>query len=88
MTAKASRELAALEAGLDPEDVRQVLLGLIASDFAGRHRSRTTGEWMYVFKPQIGHETVYLKLILRGECVIVSLHEDEGGGDEKHQGAA
>ena len=87
LTAKASRELAALGAGLDPEDVREVLLGLIARDFVGRHASRTTREWMYVFKPQIGSETAYLKLILRDECVIVSFHEDEGGGDEKHEGS-
>lgn len=80
LTAKAHREVAALGAGLDPEDVREVLLGLTASDSAGRHVSRKTSEWMYVFRLQLGGECVYLKLVLRGECVVVSFHENEGGG--------
>jgi hypothetical protein len=27
---------------------------------------------------------LYLKLILRHDCVVVSFHEDEGGDHEKH----
>jgi len=80
LTAKAARELAALGAGLDPEDVRHVLLGLTAGDSAGRRTSSTTREWMYVFKPEIGGEAVYVKLVIRDECVVISFHEDEGRG--------
>jgi hypothetical protein len=83
LTAKANRELSSLALGLDPEDVRDVLLGLTVGDSAGRRVSKRTGEWMYVFKPHLGGEIVYMKLILRGECVIVSFHEDEGGTHEE-----
>ena len=85
LTAKADWELATIGAGLDPEDVRDVLLGLTIGDFADRRASKTTREWMYVFKPHVGTEVMYLKLILRGECVIVSFHEDEGGDDGEGQ---
>jgi hypothetical protein len=37
---------------------------------------------MYVFKPVIGGDVVYVKLILRNDCIIVSFHEDDGGLDE------
>lgn len=39
--------------------------------------------WMYVFKPRIGTELAYVKVILRSECVIVSFHEDEGGDHDE-----
>jgi hypothetical protein len=38
---------------------------------------------MYVFKPRVDEATIYLKLILREECVVVSFHEDENGNDEE-----
>jgi hypothetical protein len=79
LTAKADCEMTSLGAGLELADVREVLLGLTVVDSAGRLVSRTSGEWMYVFKPQVGGVIVYLKMILRGECVVVSFHEDEGG---------
>lgn len=81
LTAKADRELATFGAGLDPEDVRDLVLGLTLRDLVDRRASKTTREWMYVFRPHVGNEVMYLKLILRGECVIVSFHEDEGGDD-------
>ena len=34
---------------------------------------------MYLFKPQLGVAVLYLKLILRGNCVVISFHEDEEG---------
>jgi hypothetical protein len=37
---------------------------------------------MYVFKPSVAGVLVYLKLVLRAECVVVSFHEDEGEVDE------
>jgi hypothetical protein len=71
--------------GFAPEDVRNVLLCLGTSDSAGRVASRTTGEWMYVFKPCVGAEVLYVKLIVRGGCVVVSFHEDEGDAHEEDE---
>jgi hypothetical protein len=82
-TLKAIRELAALGAGLDAQDGCNVLVGLTADEFAQRFKSESTGEWMYLFKPSVASTTVYLKLILRAECLVVSFHEDEGESDEE-----
>lgn len=71
--------------GLSPEGVRDVIAGLGAEDSAGRLVSETTGEWMYVFKPDVGGQIIYVKLVLRGDCVVVSFHEDEGGGHEEDE---
>jgi len=83
LTLKAARELAALGAGLHVQDACDVLVALIADDFAERFASKHTGEWMYVFKPSVAGTLVYLKLILRAECVVVSFHADEGEADEE-----
>lgn len=43
---------------------------------------------MYVFKPRLVSLTLYLKVMLRGDCVVVSFHgdldgfEQEDGNDE------
>jgi len=76
LTFKAAQETLLL--GLSPEDVRDVIEGLDAHSFADRLASKATGEWMYVFKPDVGDQIIYLKLILRESCVVVSFHEDEG----------
>jgi hypothetical protein len=81
LTHEAERE--ALLLGLSPEDVREVIAGLGAQDWASRPASSTTGEWMYVFKPDVGGQITYVKLILRDDCVVVSFHEDEGGAEEE-----
>jgi hypothetical protein len=81
-TFKALRELAALGAGLDAQDACDVLLALRVDDFAERLESEGTGEWMYVFKPAVAGTVMYLKLIVRTACVVVSFHEDEGESDE------
>lgn len=78
---KAERE--ALTLGLAPADVRDVVAGLSPADSAGRLASRTTGEWMYVFKPEVGGHVIYVKLVLREDCVVVSFHEDGGAGHEE-----
>ena len=82
-TLKARRELASLEFGLDEEDACDVLVNLNSDDSAGRLESAATGEWMYLFKPQLAGTVLYVKLILRNDCVVVSFHEDEGGGHEE-----
>lgn len=79
---KAFRELAALGMGLDEEDASDVLANLVASEFAERLRSKKTGEWMYVFKPDVGGILVYLKVILRTECIVISFHEEQGQSHE------
>jgi hypothetical protein len=79
-TLKARRELAALELGLDEEDAGDLLAELAAEDSAGRLASAATGEWMYVFKPALAGVVLYVKLILRKDCIVVSFHEDEGDG--------
>ena len=65
--------------GLDEDDCCDVLKELTAPDSAGRIRSTITGEWMYVFKPTVTSTRLYLKLILRRNCIIISFHEE---GDE------
>ncbi len=81
-TLKARRELASLELGLDEEDVCDILANLTAEDSAGRLESAATGEWMYLFKPELSWTVLYVKLILRSNCVVVSFHEDEGSHEE------
>ncbi|MBI5710668.1 MAG: type II toxin-antitoxin system MqsR family toxin [Candidatus Eisenbacteria bacterium] len=80
-THKAVRELA--ELGLDEEDGRDVLATLAGADSAGRVRSEISGEWMYVFKPVVGSMLIYMKVVLRADCIVVSFHEEgHGDGDE------
>jgi len=74
-TLKARRELAGL--GFDEQDACEILTGLGIEDSAGRFRSVVTNEWLYVFKPQVIEVTLYLKLILRSDCIVISFHEDE-----------
>ncbi len=38
---------------------------------------------MYVFKPTLFGSILYVKLILRADCIVVSFHEDEGAGHEE-----
>lgn len=81
-THKALRELVALDLALDETDCCNLLKELTAADSAGRIRSTITGEWMFVFKPTVIGTRLYVKLILRGNCIIISLHE-EGNEDGK-----
>jgi hypothetical protein len=75
-TIKARREQAGLAFGL-------VLVRLTVEDSAGRLESASTGEWMYLFKPPVARTVLYLKVVLRNDCIVVSFHEDEGGGHEE-----
>lgn len=82
-TYKARRELASQGGGLDEEDACDVLANLTASESAGRARSGASGEWLYTFKPVVAGAVVYVKLVLRGECVVISFHEDEESDHEE-----
>lgn len=82
-TLKARRELAGLGLGLDQDDACEVLERLTAEDSAGRLESEATGEWMYLFKPSLAGMVLYVKVILRSDCIVVSFHEDEGDGHEE-----
>ena len=82
-TLKSRRELASLGFGLDEEDACNILENLSARDSAGRLESKATGEWMYVFKPLLAGTVLYVKIILRNECIVISFHEDEGDGHEE-----
>lgn len=79
-TLKALQELAVLD--LDADDAVEVLQSLTPKDSAGRLVSALTGEWMYVFKPALGGTMLYLKLVLRVDCVVVSFHKEGSGDDE------
>src|SRR5436309_2710145 len=81
-THKALRELATLDLGLDEDDCCSILTGLTATDSAGRVRSVITGEWMHVFKPTVTETRLYLKLILRRNCIISSFHEEGRENDD------
>jgi hypothetical protein len=75
-TLKARRELALLGDGLDEEDACELLAALTPPDSAGRLRSSVTGEWMYIFKPALDDKLLYIKILLRTDCIVVSFHED------------
>jgi len=75
-TLKARRELALLGDGLDEGDACELLAALTAQDSAGRLKSRETGEWMYIFKPTLDDKLLYVKILLRADCIVVSFHED------------
>lgn len=83
LTLKARRELASLDIGLDEEDACDVLASLIADDSVGRMESELTGEWMYLFKPQLAGTACYVKVILRDDCVLISFHEDQSDDYEE-----
>jgi hypothetical protein len=81
LTYKAEEEAVAL--GLALDDVCEIIGSLSVGDSLGRLTSQATREWMYVFRPEIGRRIVYVKIVLRADCVVVSFHEDEGTRDEE-----
>ena len=82
-TLKALRELALLDLGLDEGDVLEVLGALRAGDFRRRVASENTDEWLYVFKPRVFGQVVYVKVIVRADCVVVSFHEEANDDDDE-----
>ena len=82
-TLKAARELATLGLGLDEGDACRILRDLLVADSRGRLASEQTREWLYVFVPRVAGETIYVKLLLRTDCVIVSFHEQVDDEDQE-----
>jgi hypothetical protein len=81
-TLKALRELASLDLGLDEIDACELLQRLRAGESGGRLRSKRTREWLYLFLPRVGGETLYLKVLLRSDCIIISFHEQVDDEEE------
>lgn len=81
-TLKALQELDELGLGLDEDDGLDIVANLSARDFSERVLSSLTNEWMYVFKPMVAETVIYIKLIVRVDCVIISFHEDRDQTDE------
>ena len=82
-TLKTFQELGRLGMGLDEADACDVLANLTRSDLVGRLVSEKTGEWMYVFKPSVGGVVVYVKVVVRGDCVVISFHEEEESDEDE-----
>ena len=82
-TLKALRELATLD--LDATDACDAIAALKPSDFVQTLVSDATGEGMYVFKPRVAETRIYLKLVLRNGCLVVSFHADEGAYDDEEE---
>jgi hypothetical protein len=76
-TDKASAEMWAL--GLPRGDVLQILAELSPSAEPTRTRTRSSHgpEWMYEFRPKTRGLSLYLKVVLRHEGVLISCHEDQ-----------
>ena len=82
-TLKAFQELGRLGMRLDEDDACDVLANLTRGDLVGRLVSEKTGEWMYVFKPSIDGVVVYVKVVLRADCVVISFHEEEDSDEDE-----
>ena len=76
ITQKATWEMAALDPPAHPDDVTETLEQLEPEDWVGRLISNPTGEPMYVFKPMTLFGLLYVKVVLRNDCVVVSFHEE------------
>ncbi|MGH6690012.1 MAG: type II toxin-antitoxin system MqsR family toxin [Gammaproteobacteria bacterium] len=82
-TLEAFQELARLDIGLDEEDACDVLEKLTPSDLVGRLASEKNGEWMYVFNPSVAGIALYVKVVLRSDCVVISFHEEEDSDEDQ-----
>jgi hypothetical protein len=82
-TVKADEELLGLGLALNQDDACDVLARISMRDFAERTISTLTGEFMYVFTPQVAGVVLYVKVILRRRCVVISFHEQENARDSE-----
>lgn len=78
-TVKARAEMGAL--CIDETDAAEILSGLSASDYHQTLHSHSTDEQLWVFKPLLFDEVLYVKVVLRERCVVISLHEDRDGDE-------
>jgi len=69
----------------DEDDACDVAAGLAQADFFECIVSERTGESMYVFKPDVAEMTLYLKVVLRNGCVVISFHEDQVSHEQDEQ---
>jgi hypothetical protein len=82
-TLKAFQELGRLGMGLDEDDACDVLANLTRRDLVSRLVSEKTGEWLYLFKPSIAGVVVYVKVVVRADCVVISFHEEEDSNEDE-----
>ena len=85
-TDKALAEMLAL--GLSRGDVLLILADLSPSAEPTRTRSSHGPEWMYEFRPKTPGLSLYLKVVLRHDGVLVSCHEDQAEAGDRAGGAA
>ena len=76
ITLKAQDEMNLLEPLADFEDVLDVLDGLTPNDWERKLVSFESGEAMHVFKPSTVFGVLYVKIVIRAGCIVVSFHED------------
>ena len=76
ITMKARNEMAILRPPATFGDVIDVLQDLAVQDWSTTLRSAVTGEPMHVFKPMTRFGLLYLKVVIRLDCVVVSFHEE------------
>jgi hypothetical protein len=69
-------EMAALDPPAHVDDVMETLEQLEPEDWVGRLTSPVTGDSMYVFKPMTLFGPLYVEVVLRNDCVVVSFHEE------------
>ncbi|HTX55083.1 MAG TPA: type II toxin-antitoxin system MqsR family toxin [Candidatus Baltobacteraceae bacterium] len=81
-TLKALREVAELGLRLDTTAVCDILARLTPADSAGRLHSTVRDEWLYIFKPHVASTILYVKVVLRTNCLIVSFHENEDADND------
>ena len=80
-TLKADEELLGLDLALGRDDACDVLSRLSMRDFVERTISTRTGEFLYVFMPDVAGVSLYVKVVLRRRCVVISFHEQEKASD-------
>ena len=73
-THKAWRELAELR--LARIDACEVISSFESEHLVGRVTSEHTDEWLYVFRSEIAGLPIYVKMVLRDDCVVISFHEE------------
>lgn len=76
-TLKAKDEIAALGPPFDPDACLEILTGLEPRDFSERLWSERSCEWLFVFQVWAHGVPLYIKLALRGQCLVISFHAED-----------